>query len=255
MTTPDTTPSRRAVVLPIMGEPLDPLWTLLLDIGGRLAPESWLLIGGQMVLMHGVAAGRPQPRVTRDIDLMADLVADRHALAECVRVVRDLGLEPRPDSAGRVYRFVRETDGVTVDLVAPDHTPPRRSLGTAAKGDTIAVDGGHQALSRREVLHVTGPARTGAVPVPVPDLLGAVVLKAAAWTVDSRDPERHSGDAAFLVSLMSDPLAERARFAGSDRRRLLRLNSRLGDRSAPEWRALGEHGADGYAAWTLLTQG
>ena len=255
MTTPATTPSRRAVVLPIMGEPLDSLWSLLLEIGERLAPESWLLVGGQMVLMHGVAAGRPQPRVTRDIDLMADLVSDRHSLAECVRIVRDLGLEPRPDSAGRVYRFVRDADGVTVDLVAPDHAPPRYSLGTAAGGETIAVDGGHQALRRREVLHVTGPARTGqVVPVPVPDLLGAVVLKAAAWAVDSRDPERHSGDAASLVSLMGDPLAERARFAGSDRRRLLRLDSRLGDRTAPEWRALGEHAADGYAAWQLLVQ-
>ncbi|MGF1662778.1 MAG: hypothetical protein ACFCVG_09975 [Kineosporiaceae bacterium] len=238
-----------------MAEPLDSLWSAVLAVSRRLDPERWLLIGGQMVLLHGIAGDRPQPRVTRDIDVMADLVAHRHALADCVRVLRDLGLEPRPDSGGRVYRFAREVDGVTVDLVAPDHTPPRRSLRTAAGGDTIAVDGGHQALSRREILLVTGPSHPEAVPVPVPDLLGAVVLKAAAWAVDSRDRQRHSGDAAFLVSLMSDPLAERARFAGSDRRRLLRLNSRLGDRSAAEWRAVGDHAADGYATWQLLIQG
>ena len=86
----------------------------------------------------------------------------------------------------------------------------------------------------------------------MPDLLGAVVLKAAAWAADSRDRERHSGDAAFLVSLMTDPLAERDRFAGSDRKRLLRLDKVLGDADATEWRRLGDAAADGHATWQLL---
>ena len=90
------------------------------------------------------------------------------------------------------------------------------------------------------------------VVVPVPDLLGALVLKAAAWTVDGRDRGRHSGDAAFLTSLITDPLAERERFARSDRKRLLRLDSVLGDPDADEWRALGDAAPDGITTWRLL---
>jgi hypothetical protein len=78
------------------------------------------------------------------------------------------------------------------------------------------------------------------------------MLKAAAWAADSRDRERHSGDAAFLASLISDPLAERVRFVGSDRKRLLRLDQVLGDPDAAEWRRLGDAADDGYSAWRLL---
>lgn len=88
--------------------------------------------------------------------------------------------------------------------------------------------------------------------VPVPDLLGATVLKAAAWVTDRRDRERHSGDAAFLVSLIADPLAQRKRFAGSDRRRLRQLGAVLDDPDALEWRILCGAAADGHAAWQLL---
>jgi len=51
---------------------------------------------------------------------------------------------------------------------------------------------------------------------------------------------------------MTDPLAERARFRGSDRKRLTRLDAVLGDPDAVEWRVLGEAAADGHAAWQLL---
>jgi len=78
------------------------------------------------------------------------------------------------------------------------------------------------------------------------------VLKAAAWATDSRDRERHSGDAAFLASLIADPLAARSRFAGSDRKRLLKLNTVLGNPDATEWRQLGDVADDGYATWRLL---
>jgi hypothetical protein len=78
------------------------------------------------------------------------------------------------------------------------------------------------------------------------------VLKAAAWTADNRDRSRRSVDAAFLASLVTDPLAERTRFAGSDRERLRRLDTVLGDPDAAEWRALGDAADDGYATWRLL---
>jgi hypothetical protein len=245
-----TAPAAEPLVeLPALAGPLDTLWDLIVDIGSQLPPDGWVLVGGQMVMLHGLMAGRVATRASQDVDVLADLITDDAGLARCVRVVRELDLEPQRDSDGRVYRFVRAADNARADLLAPDHTPPRRRLRTVG-GDTIRIEGGTQALRRAMPVRVVKEDRSAAVPVP--DLLGAVVLKAAAWAADSRDRERHSGDAAFLVSLITDPLAERDRFTGSDRKRLLRLDKVLGDPDATEWRRLGDVAADGHATWQLL---
>jgi hypothetical protein len=239
------------VELPVLAGPLDTLWDLIVDLAEQLPPTGWVLVGGQMTMLHGLLAGRVATRASQDVDVLADLLTDDAGLARCVRVVRELDLEPQRDSDGRVYRFVRAADNVRADLLAPDHTPPRRRLRTVG-GDTIRIEGGTQALQRAMSVRVIKGARS--VVVPVPDLLGALVLKAAAWAADSRDRERHSGDAAFLVSLMPDPLAERSRFAGSDRKRLQRLDRVLGDPDATEWRRLGDAADDGHATWQLLVR-
>jgi predicted nucleotidyltransferase len=237
------------VALPPLAGPLDTLWELILDLADELPASGWVLVGGQMVMLHGQLAGRVATRASQDVDVLADLVTDQGGLARCVRAVRQLDFEPKPDGAGKVYRFVRAADSARADILAPDHTPPRRRLRTVG-GDTIRIEGGTQALQRAMPLRVAKGGRSAVVPVP--NLLGALVLKAAAWATDSRDRERHSGDAAFLASLITDPLAMRSQFAGSDRRRLLKLNMVLGDPDATEWRQLGEMAGDGYAIWRLV---
>jgi hypothetical protein len=182
--------------------------------------------------------------------VLADLISASDGLRLCVEAFHRLDLEAAPDSARRAYRFVRSSDRLVVDLLAPDHSPPKWPLRTIAGCDTIQVPGGRQSLGRPAVVTVVKGRRTARVPVP--DLLGAVVLKTAAWLNDSRDRDRHSSDVAFLVSLIDDPRRERARFAGSDRRRLNLLDRVLGASDAHEWLGLGDHGADGFAAWRLL---
>lgn len=238
--------------LPAVSGQLDVLWQLVFDLAGRLDPASWQLIGGLMVLTHGLAAGRTLPRTTGDVDVLADLIATSTGLEACVSAVEASGFEPVEDNKGKVYRFKRASDEVTVDVLAPDHAPPRRSLRTRRNRQTIVVDGGRQALERGGVITVTS-AEHGRADIPVPDLLGALVLKAAAWAADSRDRERHSGDAAFLASLIADPRAEVTRYHGSDRKRLRALDrGPLGRPDAPEWRALGDAATDGYLAWRIL---
>lgn len=244
-------PLGTAALPPLAGQ-LDALWRLVFDLAGRLDPTRWQLIGGLMVLTHGLAAGRTLPRTTGDVDVLADLIATASGLEACVSAVEAAGFEPVEDSQGNVYRFRRAHDEVTVDVLAPDHAPPRRSLRTRRNRETIVVAGGRQALARGGTITVTSPDH-GRADVPVPDLLGALVLKAAAWAADARDRERHSGDAAFLTSLVQDPLAEVARYRGSDRRRLRALDrGALGRADAPEWRVLGDAAADAYLAWRIL---
>jgi predicted nucleotidyltransferase len=249
-TDPSSPPRLGAVTLPPLTGPLNTLWDVILDVAAAVPPHRWALIGGQMVTLHALHAGHPPLRVSRDIDVLADLLTARDGLALCVTAIRALDLLPDEGPSGRIHRFRRARDGVSVDVVAPDHTPPTWSLRTAKGRDTIQISGGRQALQRAALITVTKDDRSAHVPVP--DLLGALVLKAAAWLEDSRDRERHSHDAALLTSLITDPIAERRRFRGSDRKRLLKLHAALADPHDPAWTDLGERGPDAHTTWQIL---
>ena len=47
------------------------LWTALLDVG-EAAPQGWVLIGGQMVLLHAIEHGVAWPRVSMDLDVLVN---------------------------------------------------------------------------------------------------------------------------------------------------------------------------------------
>ena len=89
--------------------------------------------------------------------------------------------------------------------------------------------------------------------VSVPSVLGALVLKAAAFQADSRDPGRHLADACVLLACMDDPYAARESSKGSDRRRINLLRRALPD-DAPTWLLLDTvRAADARAALRILT--
>ena len=69
----------------------------------------------------------------------------------------------------------------------------------------------------------------------IPDLLGALVLKAAAFIADNREKDRHLEDVALLASLITDHATELKRLKGSDHKRLKRVADALEDRSQPAW--------------------
>jgi hypothetical protein len=90
--------------------------------------------------------------------------------------------------------------------------------------------------------------------VPIPNLLGALLLKADATRL--HNPDRHLLDVAFLAFLVTDPLAVRESLAGSDPRRLRAADQLLGDPDHRAWRALGrERQRSAYATWRLLVDG
>lgn len=97
----------------------------------------------------------------------------------------------------------------------------------------MATDGGAQALARTQRITVLGG--DAAVDLTVPRLLGALVLKAAAYGVDRRDRERHLRDAALLAALITDHRKELARLQGSDRKRLRLLRKALADPLQDAW--------------------
>ncbi|PJM76456.1 hypothetical protein CSQ86_09225 [Bifidobacterium felsineum] len=85
------------------------------------------------------------------------------------------------------------------------------------------------------------------VVIRIPDLLGALILKSAAYSADHAGyGDRHLYDAAMLASLIPDPDAEIKRLHSStDRKRIKLLHDRLTEES-PYWNNLDElHRQDG----------
>jgi len=75
--------------------------------------------------------------------------------------------------------------------------------------------------------------------VPVPDLSGALVLKARPAAADTRDRERHRTDVAQLSSIIDDPIGFLEELDKKERR-ALRLVDLGSDPSRSPWLALDE---------------
>jgi len=234
------------VVLPALAPSHGSLWKLLCDLADRHQTD-WVLIGGQMVLLHALQAGRSPNRVSQDLDTVIDARVRPPALPAFVSTLGSLGFASvgvSPDDVA--HRFA--LGDTRIDVLVPEgvgRRAPIRTIGTAA---TVEVEGGTQALARGERLPVRHGTRRALVPRP--SLVGAMIIKAAASVVDVR-PQRHLHDLAFLCSLVADPLATRDGLTPKDRSRLRAANA-LAEPSHEAWRLLDEP-ERGYAAYRLLT--
>lgn len=139
---------------------------------------------------------------------------------------------PKADDTG--FRFVK--DGLLFDVLAPDGLGERTDITTVPPLKTVPMTGGSRALSRTTVRDVMLGERDGRLPVP--DLLGALVIKSRAAAADrvptsgpSHRPERHPEDLAVLYACAADLPALAADITRSDRKALR-------DAPQPHWHAL-----------------
>ncbi|HEY5834382.1 hypothetical protein [Streptomyces sp.] len=235
--------------------PLVSLWGVLLDIADRM-PDVWTLIGGQMVLLHGLEHGRTPPGASQDLDVLADVISHQQSLLLLVDVLKDLGFQPAGITPeGKVYRYTRiDADGtLTVDVLAPDKLGNRADLTTSPPGVTLEVPAGRQALHRTTSVSVQLDGRPGAIRRP--SLLGAIVGKAAALGIPTAPKAKHYRDLAFLLSLPVNPLSLRSELSKSDRKKLA-LAKELSDPNHRAWRELRDPDAeaDGQAVYRILTR-
>lgn len=209
-----------------------PPWPVVIEIASVLPSTSWVLVGGLMVQLHARAAGIAEVRPTHDVDALVDVMAGDVSVAGIAAALTARGFtvaEPGwPDSP--VHRLQRGDD--VVDVLVADHLP-RHAGQRLNRYPVMSVEGGAQALSRtqRMVIEHDGDVAE----LVVPDLLGALVLKAAAYAADRRDRDRHLRDAALLASLVTDHRRELGRLHGSDRKRLRHLAKALSDPFDDAW--------------------
>ncbi len=167
---------REPVMLPVLAPVHEAMWAVLCDLADR-HPADWVLVGGQMVLLHGLEAGRSPHRVSRDLDAVIDARVRPPVLGRFLAMIAELGFTHTAAGVGEIaHRFV--SGDVVLDLLAPEGLGQRAELRTARTASTVEIAGGTQALARAERVPVRVGERTAYVPRP--NLAGALVIKAAA---------------------------------------------------------------------------
>lgn len=204
-------------------------WSLLFEIADVTTPGEWVLVGGLMVHAHALRAGITASRPTEDVDLLLNLAAA--SVGAVAGPLQDIGLRPA-ESLGRsvLHRFRRGDEFVDVMV-------ERGASARWARRAIFQAPAARQAIDRRDWYDLQGADRT--VRIAVPDALGAIVAKAAAYAVDQRDRGRHLDDLAVLL-------------AAAGGRRGLGLD-RLTRRDKQHLRpAFGQLADSGHDAWMLL---
>lgn len=229
-------------------------WPQCLELAREIPSTMWTLIGGLMVQLHAANSGKEITRPTEDVDLLLHVETGTATVPGVTGTLRRLGyeiLEPM-DRKAPAHRFKRGDD--QVDVMIADHPAPKVVPKMAGR-DMVRVPAGTQALRRTvdcKILLNDGTSVT----TSVPNQLGALMLKGAAYVEDSRDRERHLDDAAVLLSTIDHPLELRAQFRGSDRKRINYLQRALNDPHHKSWLLLDERSREqAQGALMLLARG
>jgi hypothetical protein len=190
-----------------------------------------------MVQLHARRASIPPPRATKDVDLIADVQTNRSSFGSIGSALTSIGFEVAvPDARTEpIYRFTRGEE--QVDVMVADHLPSGMKPRLRAR-PAFAVDGGAQALNRRDTYVIS--STSGTITIDVPDVLGALIGKGAAFMVDQRDRGRHVEDAAVLLASIESVGALDLTLNANDRKRLRVLANDLKDQLHPAWLALRE---------------
>ncbi len=102
---------------PVDGEQVNEhLWPFLGLLAARL-PGGWVLIGGQMVLLHGMEHGQLPQRETNDADALVDVRVAPRGTIEFASALTDMGLELEGiNTNGIGHRFLGH--GLVIDVLA-----------------------------------------------------------------------------------------------------------------------------------------
>jgi hypothetical protein len=236
------------IELPPMTAAQEQAWQALIQVSAQMGHRGWCLVGGQMVHLHCYERGVQPNRPTDDGDAALDVRGHPEVLLEFTTALKDLGFQAAGESwEGHQHRWVR--GAASIDVLIPRGVGPRaRGRRGVSGGTTLEAPGMQQALDRAEPVDVNVGRLTGVIPRP--GLLGALVVKAAAYTVTSdRHRLRHLLDFAVLSTLAARRDQIREQLTPRDRAYLNAMVTAMAD-LRPDWIAIdgAEQGISGLSA-------
>lgn len=199
-------------------------------------PTSWRLTGGLMVQLHAMLHGR-NSRPTEDADFLVDVLTHVNEVRHVRNLLSDMGFVMEAGTLTKYTTRMRRGDDV-VDLLIDNHLSPRlRPRGEINGLRLLGMPGSRRAVVRSMMVCLEHDGHKAVLCMP--DLLGALLMKAAAWRETSQfGKERHLVDAMTLASLMDEPTQELARLdnrSPSDRRNVRTLTAELLDGNGDEY--------------------
>ncbi|TFB48253.1 hypothetical protein [Cryobacterium tagatosivorans] len=206
------------IEMPVLGNKSSLAWHALFDLAEKV-PNHWCLVGGQMVHLWCIERGTTPNRPTDDADAVLDVRAQPTILHQVTKALVDIGFESAGESPeGHQHRWVR--GDATIDVFIPEHVGERAAARRGVTGGTtLEARGSNQALDRSERVTVLHDGRQAQIWRP--NLLGALVLKAAAYTVPlDQGVKRHLIDFAVLTTLIARGDLLAAQITKRDRERL-----------------------------------
>lgn len=206
------------VEVPVLGRSSSLAWHAIFDLAEKV-PRHWCLVGGQMVHLWCIERGTTPNRPTDDADAVLDVRAQPTILHQVTKGLVDIGFVSAGESPeGHQHRWIR--GDAAVDVLISENVGERAAARRGVTGGTtLEARGSAQALERAELVAVGHDGRQAQIWRP--NLLGALVLKAAAYTEPiDRGVKRHLIDFAVLSTLITrgDQLA--SQMNAKDRRRL-----------------------------------
>jgi hypothetical protein len=231
------------------------LWQALADLAEAIGDAGdWCLIGGLMVHLHAVEH-RGESRSTMDIDLLGNARTRPSMTERLASTLKGLGAAmAMPSVTSPQTGYVFELDGAVVEVLGSEGL--EKDPNTIGAFTTIQVAGSNQALRRAELvaLSVSGG---DPVPIRVPSLLGAILLKARAMHAAPRKLGEHRQDLIRLLSFVAEPreLAASGGITGNEKGWLSKVKPEL-DWDDPDLTALFSRDALANArqAYILLCQ-
>jgi hypothetical protein len=225
------------------------LWATLREVCELFEGLEWVLVGGLMVKILEAEHGRVMPVTTIDVDAIIDVRAmlRGQGTREAVRRLRAAGFIPFEPDRETVYRFIRGGD--IVDVLAPDGLGDQADIVTEPPATTFRTPGGTRALRHRHTLLVTNGGDTFSVPVP--DLGGALVIKARAAASATTSRTKHQRDLARLLVLVEHPYEMREALTATERRHLRRHRA-LVEPGHDAWSELPAVAATGAQALVII---
>lgn len=213
-----------------------PPWPQVTELVSVFPGDLWTLVGGLKIQIHAVHANLPIHRATIDIDMVLHIETGATTFGQARYALESVGYELRlPDTRkAPVHRFLRGHQ--QVDVMIADHLAPSRRP-TVAGHEVFRIPAGTSAL--RKTVNCDIEVSDGqTITVSVPNVLGALVLKGAAYLEDPRDRDRHLDDAALLACAIANPRAYAREMSGSDSRRVQSLVTQLRDPLHRSWLAV-----------------